>query len=213
MVSRRQKNKMLVDVRLDDNKVDLDTAHRLAEALAVNHTLTRLGLYNNSIYNDGALAIARVLARSSTLQLCDMRKNFVSKDGRVDIAALIRPDAPSVKAALAAASNSGVAAVVAKAGNASGGDADGGDSDDDVPAALQAMTVGGAGSGAGAGAEAGEVESKGVEGEVVDSPMPAIAGARAPSPAAVDDSAVDDVDLNGEEVVLHNTQSGLTVWL
>lgn len=200
-----QRNHSLIDLRLDDNKVDLDTANQLAEALAMNHTLTRLGLYDNVIFNDGAVAIARTLCRNPVLQLVDMRKCYVTKEGRLEIAALLRPDAPAVKSALSAS-----AAVADAVATSAGGDA--ADSDDEVPAALKKVAGVGAGAGAGAG---GEEESKGVEGGLqhLDVATPAIGDKRAPPPSPVKPRHVPDVDLDADEVVLHNAESGHTVWL
>lgn len=176
----------------------MDTAHQLAEALAMNRSLTRLGLFNNTIFNDGAVAIARVLARNPVLQLVDMRQNYVTAEGRMEIAAIMHPDFPAVRTGAAGGAVDDATAAAKGAG--------GEDSDDEVPAALKSK----------AAAAAGAAESKGDEeeehkGEEVE---PAVGDKRAPAaPAVTGHTAHSELDFESESFVLHNSTTGHTLWL
>ena len=65
----------LVDLNLWSNDITDAGAHKLADALAVNTSLTHLDLSGNNIGSDGADALAEACAQNRTLASVDLRNN------------------------------------------------------------------------------------------------------------------------------------------
>lgn len=77
-----QSNHSLIDLRLDDNRADVDAAVELSHSLAENQTLVRLSLSNNCILSDGAAAIATLLKKNQVLAYVNVRENYIGEEGR-----------------------------------------------------------------------------------------------------------------------------------
>ena len=75
---------------MNANRIGVDGAKAIAEALKVNPVLTELDLYNNQIRDDGAKAIAEALKVNPVLTTLYLGYNSIGDDGAKAIAEALK---------------------------------------------------------------------------------------------------------------------------
>ena len=79
-------NKVLVNLRLGENNLDVKSAHVLARFLEGNQTLTSLDLRNNQLGDAGAAVVGAALRRNAGLQCLVLWNNAIQPTGLASFA-------------------------------------------------------------------------------------------------------------------------------